>query len=68
MIQMNNFQFLYENFSRKKTPSPNLFDNEAKINFGKCKVCNDKATGIHYGVPTCESCKVNLFFFRILIT
>ena len=25
--------------------------------FGKCKVCNDKATGVHYGVPTCEGCK-----------
>lgn len=26
--------------------------------FGKCKVCNDKATGVHYGVATCEGCKV----------
>lgn len=26
--------------------------------FGKCKVCNDKATGIHYGIATCEGCKV----------
>jgi hypothetical protein len=26
--------------------------------FGKCKVCTDKATGVHYGVPTCEGCKV----------
>jgi len=25
--------------------------------FGKCKVCNDKATGIHYGIATCEGCK-----------
>jgi hypothetical protein len=24
-----------------------------------CKVCFDKATGIHYGVATCEGCKVN---------
>jgi hypothetical protein len=23
-----------------------------------CKVCSDKATGIHYGVATCEGCKV----------
>jgi hypothetical protein len=27
--------------------------------FGKCKVCNDKATGVHYGVATCEGCKVS---------
>ena len=27
--------------------------------FGKCKVCNDKATGVHYGIATCEGCKVS---------
>ena len=27
--------------------------------FGKCKVCSDKATGVHYGIATCEGCKVN---------
>ena len=26
--------------------------------FGMCKVCNDKATGVHYGISTCEGCKV----------
>ncbi len=25
-----------------------------------CKVCNDKATGFHYGCNTCEACKVIL--------
>ncbi|KAK2153943.1 hypothetical protein LSH36_281g09088 [Paralvinella palmiformis] len=25
--------------------------------FGDCRVCADKATGIHYGVATCEGCK-----------
>jgi hypothetical protein len=28
-----------------------------KLIFGKCKVCNDEATGVHYGVSTCEGCK-----------
>ena len=27
--------------------------------FGKCKVCDDKATGVHYGISTCEGCKVS---------
>lgn len=29
-----------------------------QFNFGKCKVCKDKATGVHYGIPSCEGCKV----------
>ncbi|CAF0902505.1 unnamed protein product [Brachionus calyciflorus] len=30
---------------------------KSQFNFGKCKVCKDKATGIHYGIPSCEGCK-----------
>ena len=26
-----------------------------------CKVCGDIANGIHFGVNTCEGCKVNFF-------
>ena len=31
-----------------------------KVNddFKKCIVCFDKASGIHYGVPSCDGCKV----------
>ncbi|XP_069132424.1 uncharacterized protein [Argopecten irradians] len=25
--------------------------------FGNCRVCNDRATGVHYGVASCEGCK-----------
>jgi hypothetical protein len=29
-----------------------------KAQFGNCRICHDKASGIHYGVVTCEGCKV----------
>lgn len=25
-----------------------------------CRVCGEKASGLHYGVYTCEACKVNM--------
>ena len=25
-----------------------------------CKVCGDEASGFHYGVDSCEGCKVNI--------
>lgn len=44
----------YQNKLRRKSTFP----------FGKCKVCNDKATGVHYGISTCEGCKVS---FKLLL-
>ena len=32
--------------------------------FGECKICNDKATGVHYGIITCEGCKVRFWINR----
>jgi hypothetical protein len=31
--------------------------------FGECRVCTDKANGVHYGLPTCEGCKVRTRIF-----
>lgn len=53
----------------------NLMDNNIEIKkkrkldkeqFGLCKICNDKANGIHYGIPSCEGCKVIKYLFNIL--
>lgn len=32
--------------------------------FGDCRVCADKATGVHYGVATCEGCKVSVEWYH----
>ena len=34
--------------------------------FGKCKICKDLATGIHYGVASCEGCKVNIIIISLI--
>ena len=51
----------YEHYLNKKRTENGKY--EAKFQFGKCRICSDEATGIHYGVCTCEGCKV-LFFFQ----
>lgn len=33
-------------------------DSNSQKQFVPCKVCGDRASGFHYGVTSCEGCKV----------
>ncbi|CAF1608189.1 unnamed protein product, partial [Didymodactylos carnosus] len=38
-------------------PKINHTNNNSREKLGECVVCKDRATGIHYGLLTCEGCK-----------
>ena len=39
---------------------------KAHIEIIPCKVCGDRSSGIHYGIITCEGCKVRYYIIRYL--
>ena len=47
------------------TAAPKVVPTEAKASPPKiCKICEGNATGFHFGVMSCEGCKVQLLFER----
>ena len=51
--------------SKNSGEDNNKINQNGKFDFGRCKVCKDKATGIHYGIPSCEGCKVIKYCNRV---
>jgi hypothetical protein len=66
-ITLSNSTFQLNNILANYNSNQTVAELNSDFSLDFCKVCNDKATGIHYGVATCEGCKVVSFSFTLML-
>ncbi len=66
-ITSSNSTFQFNNILANYNSNQAVAELNSDFSLDFCKVCNDKATGIHYGVATCEGCKVVSFSFTLML-
>lgn len=65
-------EFMRRNSTSDSTITTDHLSSAANLTFQNmmkdlnCKICHSTASGIHFGVITCEACKVSLLRFMLL--
>lgn len=68
MLEVPNLFYLLKCISLMFLMFPHSSFSSAQIEVIPCKICGDKSSGIHYGVITCEGCKVSYQTISIIIS